>query len=122
MTEWCRSCPRRPNRIEAEYHWFDALSRVDELSDREREVFLLLTAGLSNRQIGQRMSVVERTVKGHLAQILAKLGVENRLQAGLVAFVYRVFETWRAASVAGMPITAPYPTALRTNQGGYKRG
>src|SRR6266851_5284684 len=49
-------------------------SDVDELSVRERQVFALLGAGLSNRQIGRRLDVTERTVKDHVGRILAKLG------------------------------------------------
>jgi ATP/maltotriose-dependent transcriptional regulator MalT len=116
LTERCRSCPHRSNRIEAEYGWFDAVSRVRELSEREREVFQLLAAGLSNRQIAERIWVAERTVKGHLAQIMVKLGVESRLQAGLAAFVYWLFETWRAVSAC-----TPDPTAIETNQQGERR-
>lgn len=63
---------------------------VNELSVRERQVFALLGAGLSNRQIGRRLDVTERTVKDHVGRILAKLGLESRLQAGLAALVYLV--------------------------------
>jgi DNA-binding NarL/FixJ family response regulator len=65
-------------------------SDVNELSVRERQVFALLGAGLSNRQIGRRLDVTERTVKDHVGRILAKLGLESRLQAGLAALVYLV--------------------------------
>ena len=50
------------------------------ITDREREVATLVAAGLSNRQIAERLSVSVRTVDGHLYRIFAKLGVERREQ------------------------------------------
>jgi len=65
--------------------WAAEIRRVDKLSDREYEVFVLLGNGDSNRQIAKRLCVTERTVKAHVAKVMAKLEVESRLQAGLVA-------------------------------------
>ncbi|WTL19755.1 helix-turn-helix transcriptional regulator [Streptomyces sp. NBC_01506] len=59
------------------------------LSAREADVFELLGEGYSNRSIARRLSITERTVKFHVAQVLCKLRVESRLQAGLVAHSYR---------------------------------
>ncbi|WP_256641370.1 helix-turn-helix domain-containing protein [Streptomyces murinus] len=70
--------------------WSEALAGVGHLSARERQVFLMLGAGHSNRSIAARLRVTERTVKAHVAQVLSKLQVESRLQAGLVAHAYRV--------------------------------
>jgi len=56
------------------------------LSPREREVFLLLPRGMSNRDLAETLNITERTVKAHLASIVDKLGVTSRLQAGLVAW------------------------------------
>ncbi|QLJ04527.1 helix-turn-helix transcriptional regulator [Streptomyces sp. NEAU-sy36] len=70
--------------------WSEALAGVVHLSVRERQVFLMLGAGHSNRSIAARLRVTERTVKAHVAQVLSKLRVESRLQAGLVAHAYRV--------------------------------
>jgi DNA-binding NarL/FixJ family response regulator len=69
--------------------WTRELERVALLSVREAETFALLGAGWSNRRISMRLQVTERTVKAHVAQVLAKLQVESRLQAGLVALSYR---------------------------------
>ncbi|WP_225850250.1 helix-turn-helix transcriptional regulator [Streptomyces sp. HPF1205] len=69
--------------------WTEAMARVVRLSAREREVFRMLGAGHSNRSIAARLKVTERTVKAHVAQILSKLNVESRLQAGLVSYAYR---------------------------------
>jgi ATP/maltotriose-dependent transcriptional regulator MalT len=50
------------------------------ITDREREIVMLAAAGLSNRQIAQRLSVSVRTVEGHVYRIFAKLGIECREQ------------------------------------------
>ena len=51
------------------------------LSPREREVLDLLAEGCSNKQIAGRLFVAETTVKGYVASLLDKLGVDSRLQA-----------------------------------------
>ena len=51
------------------------------LTPREAELLSLLTEGLSNRELGQRLFISEATVKTHLAHIYAKLGVETRSAA-----------------------------------------
>ena len=56
-----------------------------ELSDRERDVLVLLGQGASNAAIGRKLSISESTVKGHVTRVLVKLGVRNRVQAALVA-------------------------------------
>ncbi len=68
--------------------WTRSLPRVDRLTSRQREVFLLLGHGMSNRQIALTLVVSEHTVKAHIAKILKELGVESRLQAGLAALLY----------------------------------
>ncbi|WP_242657072.1 LuxR C-terminal-related transcriptional regulator [Mycobacterium talmoniae] len=50
------------------------------ITDREREIAMLVAAGLSNRQIADRLTVSVRTVDGHLYRIFAKLGIERRDQ------------------------------------------
>lgn len=52
-----------------------------ELTERELEVLTLLADGLSNRAIAGRLHLAESTVKGYVATLLEKLGVESRLQA-----------------------------------------
>ncbi|MGW5761494.1 response regulator [Streptomyces tendae] len=62
-----------------------ARRRVAELTAREGEILALLGGGLSNGQIARRLHVVEGTVKAHVSSILARLGVDNRAAAAVVA-------------------------------------
>ncbi|MFE2427644.1 response regulator [Streptomyces sp. NPDC059373] len=55
------------------------------LTPREREILGLIGEGLTNRQIGQRLYLSEKTVKNHISRLLAKLGVERRIQAAVLA-------------------------------------
>ena len=67
--------------------WQLAARQLHVLSSREREVFTLLGLGYSNRRIAQHLAVTERTVKAHVGRVLAKLGLESRLEAGLAALI-----------------------------------
>jgi DNA-binding NarL/FixJ family response regulator len=58
---------------------------LDTLTTREREVLVLLAAGLSNREIAGRLSISERTARTHVSHILDKLGLRSRTQAALYA-------------------------------------
>jgi DNA-binding NarL/FixJ family response regulator len=61
---------------------FQQLRNPDEvLTPREAELLSLLTEGLSNRELGQRLFISEATVKTHLAHIYSKLGVDSRAAA-----------------------------------------
>ncbi|MDQ0757787.1 response regulator [Streptomyces canus] len=62
-----------------------ARHRVAALTAREREVLAFVGSGLSNGQIARRLHVVEGTVKAHVSSILARLGVDNRAAAAVVA-------------------------------------
>jgi DNA-binding NarL/FixJ family response regulator len=55
------------------------------LSEREREVLVLLAQGASNRDIAEKLVITEGTVKTHVSNILAKLQAENRTQAAIIA-------------------------------------
>ncbi|MFG2302601.1 response regulator [Actinacidiphila glaucinigra] len=55
------------------------------LTPREREILELIGEGLTNRQIGKRLFLSEKTVKNHISRMLAKLGVERRIQAAVLA-------------------------------------
>jgi DNA-binding NarL/FixJ family response regulator len=58
---------------------------LDALSDQERTVLDLIGEGLTNRQIGERMFLAEKTVKNYVSHVLAKLGMERRTQAAILA-------------------------------------
>ncbi len=58
----------------------------EELTPREMEVLRLMAAGLSNREIGRLLQMVEGTVKNHVSTILSKLGVRDRTRAVLKSF------------------------------------
>jgi DNA-binding NarL/FixJ family response regulator len=60
---------------------------IATLTDREREVIALVGEGLKNKQIGERLSITETTVRHHLTSIFDKLGVESRLE--MVIFAHR---------------------------------
>jgi two-component system response regulator DevR len=57
--------------------------RMASLSDREREILTLIADGLTNRQIGERLFLAEKTVKNYVSALLAKLGMERRTQAAV---------------------------------------
>jgi DNA-binding NarL/FixJ family response regulator len=59
--------------------------RVGTLTDQERMVLQLIGEGLTNRQIGERMGLAEKTVKNYTSHLLAKLGLERRTQAAILA-------------------------------------
>jgi DNA-binding NarL/FixJ family response regulator len=60
-------------------------SPLDELTPREREILEGLAAGLSNKEIGEKLFLSEKTVKHYMTNILQKLQVRNRVEAALLA-------------------------------------
>lgn len=55
------------------------------LSPRERDILALIGDGLTNREIGGKLYLSEKTVKNHISRLLAKLGVQRRVQAAVLA-------------------------------------
>lgn len=58
---------------------------LDDLTEREREILELLGSGHSNKEIGQKLFLTEKTVKHYMTNILQKLQVRNRVEAALIA-------------------------------------
>ena len=57
--------------------------RLASLTDRERQVLTLISEGLTNREIGKRLFLSEKTVKNYVSGLLAKLGMQRRTQAAV---------------------------------------
>ncbi len=62
----------------------------DPLTDRQREVLVLLARGASNKEIADRLGIAEATVRVHVSSVLRTLGVENRTQAATSALARRL--------------------------------
>ncbi|WP_406417096.1 response regulator transcription factor [Streptomyces sp. NBC_00873] len=70
------------------------------LTDREREILALVGEGLTNREIGKRLYLAEKTVKNNISRLLAKLGVERRVQAAVIATQALAAGTGQASPVS----------------------
>ncbi len=60
--------------------------RLDELTDREREVLVQMAGGLTNDEIGETLFIAENTVKTHVKRVMSKLGARDRVQAVVAAY------------------------------------
>ncbi|MGY3725068.1 two component transcriptional regulator, LuxR family [Granulicatella balaenopterae] len=65
----------------------------DDLTIREKEILLLIAEGKSNQEIADELFITLKTVKTHVSNILAKLGVEDRTQATIYAFKHQLVES-----------------------------
>ena len=74
-----------PTGIVAALREAETTSAAHELTLRQRRVLELLSTGLSNKQIARELDISEITVKAHVSAIFRKLGVSNRVQAGIEA-------------------------------------
>jgi two-component system, NarL family, response regulator DevR len=62
---------------------------LSALTEQERRILDLIGEGLTNRQIGERMFLAEKTVKNYVSSLLAKLGMQRRTQAAVLAAEHR---------------------------------
>jgi DNA-binding NarL/FixJ family response regulator len=63
--------------------------RFESLGMRERQVLALIADGFTNRQIGEKLGLAEKTVKNYVSSLLAKLGLERRTQAAVLQLEHR---------------------------------
>jgi DNA-binding NarL/FixJ family response regulator len=71
---------------------------LEDLSEREREVFRLIAQGLSNAEIAQELYISETTVKTHITHILQKLNLRDRVQAVVLAYQTGAFDGDRGST------------------------
>jgi DNA-binding NarL/FixJ family response regulator len=64
---------------------FDSAELPEPLTDREKTILRLLAGGYSNREISELLNISDGTVKNHISNLLAKLGVRDRTRAVLKA-------------------------------------
>ena len=76
--------PRSTARVLARLREQQAPDPLDVLTDQERRILDLIGQGLTNRQIGERLFLAEKTVKNHVSAVLAKLGLQRRTQAAVL--------------------------------------
>ncbi|MYY13984.1 response regulator [Streptomyces sp. SID4919] len=76
---------RLMSRLRGEDRDESAAEALYGLTSRERDILALIGEGLTNREIGLRVFLAEKTVKNHISRVLAKLGVERRVQAAVIA-------------------------------------
>lgn len=76
--------PRVASRVSAQLREPADDPRFESLGLRERQVLALIADGCTNRQIGERLGLAEKTVKNYVSSLLAKLGLERRTQAAVL--------------------------------------
>ncbi len=77
--------PDLTKRVTARIRGRDAEDpRLAPLGPRERQILALIADGLTNREIGERLSLAEKTIKNYVSAVLSKLGLQRRTQAAVL--------------------------------------
>jgi DNA-binding NarL/FixJ family response regulator len=108
-----------------EYTQKPLMRPVDTLTRREKNVIACLMQGLPNREISQRLSIAEQTVKNHLRSVFDKVGVSDRLELVLYALHHRLdlplVEVGREQDSKTQPLHPPDIPAVRRTQEELRR-
>jgi non-specific serine/threonine protein kinase len=93
-----------PGKLDASVRpWMPAIANPEALTAREMEVARMVTAGLSSKEIGAELRIAARTVDAHVGHILAKLGLNSRIQLVHWLASRHALETSTSASAGGPP-------------------
>jgi DNA-binding NarL/FixJ family response regulator len=71
--------------VDPRIDWMELMSKFGSLTQREKQTMTSLVEGMTNRQIAQELEITVRTVEFHVSNILRKLNVSSRMEAGLLA-------------------------------------
>ena len=77
-----------------------SLDVICELTPQQRKIFFLIAEGMTNRQIAEELYLAEKTIKNHVTGLLARLGLQHRTQAALLAVRLRGGEGTSAPPIA----------------------